>query len=121
MTDDFRLFLVTTNLFHFLQQFCTVALPDTPWIWIDAMCINQLDRKERGAQVDMMGRIYTSCAEVIIWLGIGTLETQRVFETIPILISIPQDVWDGHFPDLWALHSLSKDELSKFEKSLIRR
>lgn len=118
-TEDVRIFMVTTNLLHFLQQFCTVALSDTPWIWIDAMSINQLDLQERAAQVNIMGRIYTYCAEVIIWLGIGTPETQRVFEIMPILVRIPQGVWDGLFsPSSIATYSSSNDKYSDFMKKI---
>jgi hypothetical protein len=38
-------------------------------IWIDAVCINQDDPKEKNVQVTMMGRIYASAESVIVWLG----------------------------------------------------
>ncbi|KAI0443443.1 heterokaryon incompatibility protein-domain-containing protein [Xylaria telfairii] len=38
-------------------------------IWIDAICINQADIRERNAQVAMMGDIYKKAKSVIIWLG----------------------------------------------------
>lgn len=38
-------------------------------LWIDALCINQKDRKERSMQVSMMGEIYGRAANVNIWLG----------------------------------------------------
>ncbi|KAM0189059.1 hypothetical protein ACHAPQ_009632 [Fusarium lateritium] len=37
--------------------------------WIDAICINQADTAERGQQVQMMDQIYSSAAQVIVWLG----------------------------------------------------
>lgn len=37
--------------------------------WIDAVCINQKDVKERSAQVQIMGRIYHSAVGVVVWLG----------------------------------------------------
>ncbi|KAL5312834.1 hypothetical protein ACEPPN_019260 [Leptodophora sp. 'Broadleaf-Isolate-01'] len=40
-------------------------------IWIDALCINQHDVLERNQQVLLMGSIYSSCREVIMWLGDG--------------------------------------------------
>jgi hypothetical protein len=113
--------MVTTNLLHFLQQFCTVVLSDTPWIWIDAMGINKLDLQERAAQVNMMGRIYTSCAEVIIWLGIGTVETQHVFEIMPTLFRIPQGVWNGIFHSLMATHFLLDGQQLESMKRLIQQ
>lgn len=38
-------------------------------IWIDAICINQGDTKEKDYQVPMMGDIYASAQEVLIWTG----------------------------------------------------
>jgi hypothetical protein len=39
------------------------------YIWIDALCIDQQNLKERGEQVLMMGRIYKQAENVNIWLG----------------------------------------------------
>lgn len=49
-------------------------------IWADAVCINQLDLLERGQQVQMMGDIYSSARNVIIWLGEGTEYTDYAFD-----------------------------------------
>ncbi|KAI0192103.1 heterokaryon incompatibility protein-domain-containing protein [Xylaria flabelliformis] len=38
-------------------------------LWIDAICINQVDTEERDRQIKRMGRIYGKSAAVIIWLG----------------------------------------------------
>ncbi|KAF3809710.1 hypothetical protein GCG54_00005251 [Colletotrichum gloeosporioides] len=45
-----------------------------PWkgvrtIWVDAICINQTDMKERQEQVAKMGRIYEKASRVVIYLG----------------------------------------------------
>ncbi|KAL8846895.1 MAG: hypothetical protein Q9221_008035 [Calogaya cf. arnoldii] len=37
--------------------------------WIDAICINQKDMEERNLQVAIMGDIYASAENVIVWLG----------------------------------------------------
>lgn len=43
---------------------------DTPLeVWIDAVCINQDDRKERAEQVNLMSDIFSSASAVHIWLG----------------------------------------------------
>ncbi|RSL57319.1 hypothetical protein CEP53_006501 [Fusarium sp. AF-6] len=36
---------------------------------IDALCINQLDLKERRLQVPLMGDIYSQATTVVVWLG----------------------------------------------------
>ncbi|KAH7067441.1 heterokaryon incompatibility protein-domain-containing protein [Paraphoma chrysanthemicola] len=38
-------------------------------LWIDALCINQSDLKEKSAQVKFMGEIYRQAKGVVIWLG----------------------------------------------------
>ena len=44
--------------------------PDqTRRIWIDQICINQGDQKERGSQVKFMNRIYKQASHVLVWLG----------------------------------------------------
>ncbi|KAG7285535.1 hypothetical protein NEMBOFW57_010164 [Staphylotrichum longicolle] len=46
------------------------ALTETRSLWwIDALCINQADVRERSAQVALMRRIYGSAAHVQVWLG----------------------------------------------------
>lgn len=38
-------------------------------IWVDAICINQIDEKEKGLQVQSMAGIYAKAIRVIVWLG----------------------------------------------------
>ncbi|MCJ1317984.1 hypothetical protein MMC15_003311 [Xylographa vitiligo] len=38
-------------------------------LWIDQICINQGDLRERSAQVPIMGTIYRCAARVVVWLG----------------------------------------------------
>lgn len=58
---------VTPNLHSALLQ---LRKEDDPVVfWIDALCINQGDIKERNRQVQRMAEIYQKAAEVVIWLG----------------------------------------------------
>ncbi|KAI9650393.1 hypothetical protein NHQ30_000407 [Ciborinia camelliae] len=58
---------VRKNLFDALKQ---IRLPKTDrYIWIDALCINQTCVKERNAQIQIMGQIYSGASRVIVWLG----------------------------------------------------
>lgn len=69
-----RVLRVTNNLYHALRE-----LPRQKrklW-WIDAICINQMDDIEKGAQVNMMGRIYSQAEEVVVWLGKCTPFTKK--------------------------------------------
>ncbi|KAH7069942.1 heterokaryon incompatibility protein-domain-containing protein [Paraphoma chrysanthemicola] len=38
-------------------------------IWVDAICINQGDDRERSSQVALMGSIYRKARAVFVWLG----------------------------------------------------
>ncbi|KAI4281215.1 MAG: hypothetical protein L6R38_003877 [Xanthoria sp. 2 TBL-2021] len=55
------------NLFTALKSFHEMGICGD--IWIDAICINQKDVEERNAQVAIMGDIYASAENVIVWLG----------------------------------------------------
>ncbi|KAH8659320.1 heterokaryon incompatibility protein-domain-containing protein [Tricladium varicosporioides] len=38
-------------------------------IWIDALCINQTDGREKPHQIGMMSKIYHQAQNVVVWLG----------------------------------------------------
>ncbi|KAF2794224.1 hypothetical protein K505DRAFT_205155, partial [Melanomma pulvis-pyrius CBS 109.77] len=63
---DKRPFRVTRNLFDALIG---LRETETITIWIDAICINQQDKKEKCIQVKMTRSIYKRAANVIFWLG----------------------------------------------------
>ena len=58
-----------------VTQNLATALPylrkeDKPRVfWIDAICVNQQDRAERGHQVKRMAAVYSMANQVIVWLG----------------------------------------------------
>ncbi len=58
-----------------VTQNLATALPylrkrDKPRVfWIDAICVNQQDRAERGHQVKRMAAVYSMASQVIVWLG----------------------------------------------------
>jgi hypothetical protein len=78
-------FKVRINLWNYLVQARSEEYPDMllfepPWIWVDAICINQDDLDERSKQVGIMGQIYSKAYGVCAWLGVGTekdLEAMR--------------------------------------------
>ncbi|KAI0103402.1 heterokaryon incompatibility protein-domain-containing protein [Daldinia grandis] len=41
----------------------------TPYFWVDAICINQSDKREKSAQVGLMGDIYRSAETVLCFIG----------------------------------------------------
>jgi hypothetical protein len=59
--------MVTTNLFVALCQFRSDNHPGP--FWIDAVCIDQANEKEKTVQVQRMGTIFGNAAMVLAWLG----------------------------------------------------
>lgn len=39
------------------------------YLWVDAICIDQVNTRERNEQVGNMGDIYTNASTVLVWLG----------------------------------------------------
>ncbi|KAF3802064.1 hypothetical protein GCG54_00012310 [Colletotrichum gloeosporioides] len=67
------LFPVTVNLYDALIAFRDMPADNIlspPFlIWVDAICINQHDEKEKNRQIPRIGHIYAAAERVIIWLS----------------------------------------------------
>jgi hypothetical protein len=46
-------------------------------IWLDAICIDQSNAEEKSKQIPLMGEIYSRAEWVYVWLGNGTVSTNR--------------------------------------------
>ena len=58
---------VTRNLYDGLQR---LRYPETKrTFWIDQICINQWDMKEKAHQVALMRDIYKQCSKCVTWMG----------------------------------------------------
>ena len=58
---------ISVNLHEALLR---MRLPDQPRrLWIDAICINQSDAKEKTGQVQAMWQIFGDATAVLVWLG----------------------------------------------------
>lgn len=62
--NDHR-FLVDVDLWYCLEALSKIR----PFLWIDAICINQKNIEERNAQVRRMGAVYEGADNVSVWLG----------------------------------------------------
>jgi hypothetical protein len=60
-------FGITANLKTTLLRFRLSKSVRT--VWVDAICINQEDEREKAQQVRLMGLIYWEATQVIVWLG----------------------------------------------------
>jgi len=70
---------VTENLQEALQSLRQEQPRD---LWVDAVCINQNNAREKETQLPLMGRIYANASSVLAWLGPGTPETKALFAWI---------------------------------------
>jgi hypothetical protein len=75
-------FRITRNLFIALQA---LRNANRQYLWIDALCINQQDPREKTHQVQLMGKIYSSADWVVAWLG-------------------PEDMHSRFLTRLWSKH-----------------
>ncbi|KAF5565825.1 heterokaryon incompatibility het-6 [Fusarium phyllophilum] len=66
-------------------------------LWVDALCINQSVHGERNQQVRIMGDIYKSARQVVVWLGDAADDSNLVFQHLNDE-SIPDSFHDGSPP-----------------------
>jgi hypothetical protein len=60
---------ITANLHSALKHLQLDSQERT--IWVDAICIDQSNEKEKQQQVSRMNRIYEKASRVVVWLGEG--------------------------------------------------
>ena len=63
------------NLHSLLDRLRALGIKDE--VWIDALCINQNDEKEKTEQVKLMGKIYSGAREVLIGLEDADQHTRQ--------------------------------------------
>ncbi|TVY75802.1 Heterokaryon incompatibility protein 6 OR allele [Lachnellula suecica] len=63
-------------------------------LWVDALCINQLDLDERNHQVAQMGNIYSQAARVVTWLGLSDAKTSEAIRFLQIAHTPERFSWN---------------------------
>jgi heterokaryon incompatibility protein (HET) len=71
---------VTENLYKALLHLQDRKIPRP--IWVDALCINQADEKEKELQIQFMAAIYAKASRVIVWLGEAQDDSDRALDSI---------------------------------------
>jgi len=51
-------------------------------MWVDAICINQVDQKEKEDQIPLMAEIYAKARRVVVWLGEAGGDSDQALEEI---------------------------------------
>ncbi|PVH74034.1 hypothetical protein DL98DRAFT_393288, partial [Cadophora sp. DSE1049] len=71
---------ISSNLHSFLRLLPTLKeFPPDTWWWIDSICINQSDEREKSGQMEIMGGVYASAERTVVWLG-EEVDTLQLFE-----------------------------------------
>ncbi|KAK5677337.1 hypothetical protein LTS10_009907 [Elasticomyces elasticus] len=100
-------FLIRPNLDAYLQRIRQERWYG--WIFIDALCINQLDDTEKDSQVILMGDIYRLADTVVAWLGDVT-NADHAHDLAAIQHFVDDTSDDKHLPDLNILEEHVRDQ-----------
>ncbi len=97
---DGRRLLVTANLHDALHMLTRAdvmkrGFPNSKYIWIDAICVDQDNVSERNAQVAMMAEIFQAAQSVIVWLGPEDEYTEDALTVINSISSLPESSWQS--------------------------
>lgn len=86
-------------------------------LWVDALCINQIDNEEKAIQVNMMSKIYMNALHTIIYLGPGIpVHTQTLPQDIIPWYTLSAMFHSQWFRRVWVFQEfvLSKDPWLQF-------
>lgn len=111
---------IRDNLWLFLDMMRTSRTDPEPvgFLWIDQICINQMDLGERARQVQLMGQIFSSASRVLGWLGtssdpafqnMGLTIRKMVVAMGPMMVSLIR----RSKPELWRAVSTALRALAR--------
>ena len=63
-------------------------------LWVDAICVDQQNLKERSLQVERMGDIYSLAERVIVWLGLGDSTSVHAIQFLRTIASKIEVDWE---------------------------
>lgn len=89
---DNKAILVTPNCKAAMENLRHVS--ESRSLWIDAICINQGDLKERSEQVGRMADIYRRASSVLMWLGddYGANSIGLAFENMENMVRVHEEI-----------------------------
>lgn len=86
-------FPVTLNLFEALLEIRKQvrSLQDKktiPLLWIDAICLDQGDDREKSIEVPRMSLIYGKCERVLVWIGLVNEEEEKAIKKVVLKLQM---------------------------------
>ena len=95
-------FTIRPNLYQLLLHLRQQG--ESRFLWVDALCINQLNDTERNFHVQFMSRIYEEAELAIVWLGLPS-DDRREARAIDFLVEMakhrPNKAGGASFRDLY--------------------
>jgi Heterokaryon incompatibility protein (HET) len=82
---------------HALREGVPMLHQEPHFLWVDAICINQGDFKERGEQVQLMRRIYKEAKSLTVWLGPEKDDSSTAFSVLRKFKKDQAHVFDAPF------------------------
>ncbi|KAH7092966.1 heterokaryon incompatibility protein-domain-containing protein [Paraphoma chrysanthemicola] len=105
-------FKMRRNLHSALYTFRQTWKADALW-WIDAICINQKDIRERNLMVWHMTEIYAKSQGTVVWLGLPDGTTHSAF----LKIAEISDSWESRSEKLKQLH-IAQEDANEYQRIL---
>jgi len=100
--------VVRKNLRNFLTSFARSRVHEIDHLWIDALCIDQENTRERNHQVRMMADIYRDSQHVITWLDESCYEPlQCIIDGSRSSGHLESILNNGYFSRLWIVQEVS--------------
>jgi hypothetical protein len=130
--DNFS-FQVQPNLGDALKELYSMKLCHA--LWIDAICINQQNPREKSSQIALMGQIYTNAEQVIVWLGrdlrhdgsiisASLLQLSCIVDNHELMNSLNRELPSIYLPNSlkkFGLHNWSDDQMTSLGLFFTRR
>lgn len=75
---------IGSNLYAALIRFRLADVPRA--LWVDQLCINQIEGPEKAQQLLIMGDIYSRAERVLAWLGPAHDDSDKAMDILPKLV-----------------------------------
>lgn len=114
-----RTLAVTQNLAEALPYF---RYEDKPRVlWIDAICVDQQNLKERGHQIKRMADVFSKATKVLVWLGPESENSALAINRLEYIATKVEIDWstfqvlpltdEAHWADITVVTTLTEDDL----------